>query len=221
MREFQLIPWLELIHLLHHRLVIQILDHNKKEYRPTSVSRHVNCVYVIASLKRNVGCNKLLRQSSEVCREGTIFNLFFPYSLFPLPNVDCKTVTLFLRIQVGRGSSQKKKRSDLEPDWRWRARLRRKAKTMLNRFWEKPTRLVCILCPMLYKTKVFVRVIILLYPKPSQLLLSGLLQVTKKVKMSKRTSRTKEFGIIMRIWSFGLDFVFYTTTWEISAIWLA
>ena len=61
---------------------------------------------------------------------------------------------------------------------------------------------------MLYKTKVFVRVIILLYPKPSQLLLSGLLQVTKKVKMSKRTSRTKEFGIIMRIWSFGLDFVF-------------
>ena len=109
MREFRLIPWLELVHLLHHKLVIQILDHNKKEYRPTSVSRHVNCIYVIASLKRNVGCHKLLGQSSEVCREGTIFYLFFPYSLYPFPNVDCKTVTLFLRIQVGRGSTEKKK----------------------------------------------------------------------------------------------------------------
>ena len=136
-------------------------------------------IYVIESLKRNVGCNKLLGQSSKVSREGTIFYLFFPFSLYPLPYVDCKTVTLFLRIKVGRASSKKKKRSDLEPGSR-RARLRRKAKTMLNRFWEKPTQLVCILCPMQYKTKVFVR-----------------------------------------IWSFGLDFVFYTTTWEISAIWLA
>ena len=176
MRELRLIPWLELVHLLHHRLVLQILDHNKKEYRPTSVSRHVNCIYVIASLKRNVGCNKLLVQSSKVCREGTIFYFFFPYFFCPLPKVDCKTVTLFLRIQVGRASSRKK---GLEPGWTRRTRLRRKAKTMLNRFWEKPTRLVYILCPMLYKTKVFVRVIVLLYSKPFQLLLSWLLQVAK------------------------------------------
>ena len=53
---------------------------------------------------------------------------------------------------------------------------------------------------MLYKTKMFVRVIVLLYPKPSQLHLFGII-AGYKVKMSKRTSRNKELGIIMRIWS--------------------
>ena len=53
-------------------------------------------------LKPSVG------QSSKVCREDTIFYLFSPYFLCPFPNVDCKTVTLFLRIQGRRASSPKK-----------------------------------------------------------------------------------------------------------------
>ena len=121
-QEFQLehgivsVNSLTLIGSFASSLVLQILDHNKQriEYLPTSVLTRVNCiyVYVIASLKRNVGYNKLLGQSSKVCREGTIFNLFFPYFFHPLPSVDCKTVTLFLRFQEGRASSKKK---GLEP----------------------------------------------------------------------------------------------------------
>ena len=94
----------------------------------------------------------------KVCREDTIFYLFFPYFLCPCPNVniDCKTVTWFLRFQVRRASSRKK---GLEPGWTRRARVGRKAKTTLNRFWEKQMRLFCFLCPVLYTTKVFVIVI--------------------------------------------------------------
>ena len=52
---------------------------------------------------------------------------------------------------------------------------------------------------MLYKTEVFVRVIVLLYPQTSQLRLSTII-VGYQVKNSKRTNRTKELGIIIT-WS--------------------
>ena len=48
----------------------------------------------------------------KVRREDAIFYRFSPYFFCPLPNEDCKTVTLLLRIQVRRASSQKK---GLEP----------------------------------------------------------------------------------------------------------
>ena len=71
----------------------------------------------------------------KVCREDTIFYLFFPYFLSvsscPLPNVDCKTVTLFLRIQVRRASSQKQVQSQDKRGGRdWGEKL----KLPLNRF---------------------------------------------------------------------------------------
>ena len=50
---------------------------------------------------------------------------------------------------------------------------------------------------MLYKTEVFVRVIVLLYP---QTLLLSTIIVGYQVKNSKRTNRTKELGIIIT-WS--------------------
>ena len=50
------------------------------------------------------------------------------------------------------------------------------------------------------------RVIALLYPKPSQLLLSGII-AGYKVKMSKRTSRTKETWNNYAYLEFGVDFV--------------
>ena len=57
---------------------------------------------------------------------------------------------------------------------------------------------------MLYKAEVFVRVIVLLYPQTSQLLLSTII-VGYQVKNSKRTNRTKELGIIIT-WSLVLIF---------------
>ena len=52
---------------------------------------------------------------------------------------------------------------------------------------------------MLCKTEVFVRVIVLLYPQTSQLLLSRII-AGYRGKNSKRTNRTKELGIIIT-WS--------------------
>ena len=78
----------------------------------------------------------------------------------------------------------------------------RKAKTTAKPILRKnkPDLFAVYAVRMFYKTKVFVRVIVLLYPKPSQFLLSRII-AGYKVKMSKRTSRTKELGIIMRAWS--------------------
>ena len=51
----------------------------------------------------------LIEAIVKVCREDTIFYLFFPYFFCPLPNEDCKTVTLFLRIQVNAARAVKKR----------------------------------------------------------------------------------------------------------------
>ena len=92
-------------------LVLQILDHNKKqriEYLPTSVSRHVNCIYLIASLKRNVGCNWNSHwDKRQKCVGRILFFTFFPYFFSPLPNVDCKTVTFCVFKYAARAVKKK------------------------------------------------------------------------------------------------------------------
>ena len=95
-------------------LVLQILDHNKQriEYLPNSVSRHVNCIYLIASLKRNVGCNWNSHwDNRQKCVGRILFFTFFSLFLFSLAQCRLQN-SHFLRIQVRRASSQKK---GLEP----------------------------------------------------------------------------------------------------------
>ena len=43
----------------------------------------------------------------KVSREDTIFYLFFPYFLCPLPNVDCKTVTFCIFKYAARAVKKK------------------------------------------------------------------------------------------------------------------
>ena len=95
-------------------LVLQIFDHNKQR-TPSHFSFKACKLHLFDSeLKKEcwVQLKPSVEQSSKVCREDTIFYLFFPYFLCHLPNVNCKTVTLFLRIQVRPANSKKK---GLEP----------------------------------------------------------------------------------------------------------
>ena len=78
------------------------------------------------------------------------------------------------------------------------------AKPILRK--NKPDLFAVYAVRMFYKTKVFVPQIVLLYPKPSKLLLSGII-AGYKVKMSKRTSRTKETWNNYAYLEFGVDFV--------------
>ena len=54
---------------------------------------------------------------------------------------------------------------------------------------------------MLYKTKVFVRVIVLLYPKPSQPLLSGIIAGYKvKIQSAQAALKNLEYLCVSGVW---------------------
>ena len=94
-------------------LVLQIFDHNKQriEYLPNSVSTHVNCIYLIASLKRNVGCNWNPQWNNRQKCVGRIlfFTSFSFISSDPSPIKTAKQSRYFCVFKYAAGTVKKKR----------------------------------------------------------------------------------------------------------------